>query len=275
MLPQMIIAQISDLHVRPPEDLVEGRVDTNAYLLRTVDHLNGHEPPIDVVVATGDLADRGRADEYAVVKTILDELRMPVYLVPGNHDHRDRLRHAFAHHDYLPTDGEFLHYVVDDYPVRLICLDSKVPGRPGGLLCDRRLAWLENRLNEAPDRPTVLAIHHPPFPVGIPHMDCQRLDNADSFGEVVARHRQVERILCGHVHRPVQVRWYGTIASIAPSPAHQIVLDLRENAPSAFNLEPGACYLHVWYEATGLVTHMSYIGEYQGPYGYGEQGMQP
>ena len=106
-------------------------------------------------------------------------------------------------------------------------------------------------------------------------MDCQRLDNADSFGEVVARHRQVERILCGHVHRPVQVRWYGTIASIAPSPAHQIVLDLRENAPSAFNLEPGACYLHVWYEATGLVTHMSYIGEYQGPYGYGEQGMQP
>ena len=59
--------------------------------------------------------------------------------------------------------------------------------------------------------------------------------------------------------------------SVAPSPAHQIVLDLREDAPSAFNLEPAAGHLHVWYEGTGLVTHTIYIGEYPGPYSYDEK----
>ena len=269
MLPKMVIAQISDFHLGPRGHLLEGKVDTNHMLERAVDHLNRLDPPVDVVLATGDLAERGGRDsEYEVLKEIFARLRMPVYLIPGNHDDRERIRQEFSHCSYLPADGEFLHYVVEDYPVRLICLDSTIPGEDGGVMCERRLAWLEARLQEARERPTIVAIHHPPFPCGLPHMDWQRLDNAEAFGAVIARHPQVERVLCGHVHRPVQTRWYGTIASIAPTPAHQIPLDLREDAPSAFNLEPAACYLHVWYEGTGLVTHMSYIGEYPGPYLY-------
>ena len=268
MLPTMIMAQISDFHVVPRDNLLQGRVDTNLMLARALEHLNCLTPPVDVVLATGDLADQGRESEYEVLKDVLDRLRMPVYLIPGNHDDRGRLRRAFSHHAYLPADGEFLHYVVEDYPVRLICLDSTIPGQDGGAMCERRLAWLEARLNEGRERPTVVTIHHPPFPCGLSHMDWQRLDNSEAFGALIARHPQIERILCGHVHRPVQIRWNGTIACIAPTPAHQTPLDLSGDAPSAFSLEPAACYVHAWYEGVGLITHTSYIGAYPGPYRY-------
>ena len=92
---------------------------------------------------------------------------MPVYLIPGNHDEREALADAFSDHDYLPRDREFLHYVLEQYPVRLIGLDTLVPGKGSGLMCEERLTWLAARLEVAPARPTVVFMHHPPFVTGI------------------------------------------------------------------------------------------------------------
>jgi len=178
----------------------------------------------------------------------------------------------FVDHDYLPRTGRFLQYVIEGYPVRLIGLDTLVPGEKGGVICEERLAWLATRLAEAPDQPTVIFMHHPPFITGIRHMDVQGLEGAEALGEVVRRHPQVERVLCGHVHRPIQVRWHGTVASIAPSTAHQVILDLRDDGPSAFAMEPAAYQIHVWRPGTGLISHTSYIGEFDGPYPFYEGG---
>src|SRR5260370_12491037 len=87
---------------------------------------------------------------------------MPVYVIPGNHDSREGLSRAFADRGYLPTSGGFLHYTVEEWPVRLIGLDTQVPGQPGGRLCAERLARLHARLREAPARPTLGFMHHPP-----------------------------------------------------------------------------------------------------------------
>ena len=76
---------------------------------------------------------------------------------------------------------------------------------------------------------------------------------------------QIERIVAGHLHRPIQSRVGGILASTAPSTAHQVALDLEER-PLSFTMEPPACQLHVWSAETGLVSHMSYIGDYDGPY---------
>ncbi len=268
----MIIAQISDTHIRSEGELAYRRVDTARFLARCVEHLRRMVPRPDVVLATGDLADTGRAGEYRRLRELLAPLPMPVYLVPGNHDDREALAAEFTDHRYLPRGGKFLQYVVDDYPVRLIGLDTVVPGAGGGLMCEERLAWLAARLEEAPDRPTVLFMHHPPFVTGIRHMDAQGLHGAEAMGEVVRRHPQVERVLCGHLHRPIEVRWYGTLASTAPSPAHQVVLDLREDGPSAFCMEPPACQIHLWRPGTGLISHTSYIGAFEGPYPFHEDG---
>jgi len=261
----MLIAQITDTHIKPDGVLAYGRVDTAPYLARAVSHLLALRPRPDLVLATGDLVDGGRPDEYRRLHDLLAPLPMPIYLIPGNHDDRDALAAAFTDHAYLPRGGRFMQYVIEGYPVRLIALDTLVPGEVSGRLCAERLGWLAARLQEAPERPTVLFMHHPPFATGIARMDAHGLANASELADVVRQHRQVQRILCGHLHRPIQALVGGTLATTAPSTAHQVMLDL-ENEPLAFTMEPPACQLHVWSADTGVVTHTSYIGDFDGPY---------
>lgn len=260
----MLIAQISDMHIKAEGRLLYNRIETAGYLERAVAHVMALDPRPDVVIATGDIVDRGRVEEYANARRLLAPLSMPVYLIPGNHDLRDEMREVFPDHAYLPKNG-FLQYAVEDLPVRLIALDTLVVGKPYGELCEERLSWLEARLAED-DRPTVLFMHHPPFECGIAPFDASRLNfGSERFAEIVRRHPNVERVMCGHVHRPIQARWAGTVASIAPSTAHQATLDLRDGSPLSMMFEPPALALHQWRPGTGLVTHVSYIGDYEGP----------
>lgn len=260
----MLIAQISDMHIKKPGELLYGRIDTQGYLERAVAHVNTLDPSPDIALVTGDLVDSGKPEEYANLKRMLSALRMPYYLIPGNHDARDPLRDGFPEHAYLPRTG-FLQYVVEDLPLRLIALDTLVPGKGFGALCQERLDWLEARLKES-DRHTLLYMHHPPFDCGIEPVDAARLNEGEErLAEIVRAHGNVERVLCGHVHRPIQVRWAGTMASIAPSTAHQATLDLRPGAKLSMTMDPPGIALHLWRPATGLITHLSYIGTYEGP----------
>jgi len=263
----MLLAQISDLHLQSGRRPASGIVDTAGALEACVAHLNALDPRPDVLLATGDLTHDGTAESYALLREILAALKMPVHLIPGNHDDREELRRAFAAPVVPSRDGEWIQYAVEDYPLRLLGLDTVVPGSPAGALCDGRLRWLAARLDEQPTRPTVLFLHHPPFLTGIRHMDGMNLrTGAAELGALVQRHPQVERLLCGHVHRPVQVRWHGTLASIAPSPSHQVYLDLQPESPARFALEPAACQLHLWEPTQGLISHLSYVGRYSGPH---------
>ncbi len=264
----MLIAQITDTHIKAGGKLAYRRVDSAAKLRDCVAHLNGLAPRPDVVLFTGDLVDFGKPEEYDVLRDILAPLDMPVFVIPGNHDDRAAMRKAFSDHDYLPPDGEFLHYVIEGYPLRLIGLDSTVPGSPFGIMCADRLDWLEQQLSQATDRPTVLFMHHPPFITGLANMDWQNCRNGDALGALVERHRQISRILCGHVHRPIHLAWHGITASIAPSPSHSCVLDLDPAASHDFVVEPPTCELHYWREDTGLISHLSFIGDYGGRFPY-------
>ena len=149
--------------------------------------------------------------------------------------------------------------------MRLIALDTLVEGEPWGRLGPEQLAWLDARLGEVPDRPTLVALHHPPFRTGIGHLDRSMLRDADALAAVIGRHGHVERVVCGHVHRAIQCRFAGTLAQSAPSCAHQTELVLGE-APATWICEPPAVLLHWWDPAGGLVSHVSMIGDF-GPTG--------
>ncbi len=261
----MIVAQLSDPHVVIPGALLYGRVDTAAFLSRAVAEIARLDPLPDVTVLTGDLVDKGEPVEYDHLRRLLAPLAMPVFVIPGNHDAREPLRAAFGGDGYLPGEG-FLQYAIDDYPVRLIALDTLVPGEGGGLLCAERVAWLDHMLGVAPERPTLVIMHHPPFATGIERMDRSGLRGADQFAAVVARHPQIERVLCGHLHRAIDRRFAGTVAGTAPSTAHQIRLNLTPGAPLSLMFEPPGYQLHVWREGGGLVTHTAVIGDWPGPY---------
>jgi 3',5'-cyclic AMP phosphodiesterase CpdA len=260
----MLMAQISDMHLKPPGELLYRRIDTAGFLRRAVAHLNALDPAPDLVLATGDLVDGGKREEYALLREVLGPLKMPVYLIPGNHDAREAMREVFADHSYLPPSG-FLQYTIEDRPVRLIALDTLEPGKSWGELCEERLDWLEARLGES-DQLTVIFMHHPPFDCGITAFDDIKLNvGGERLAALVARHGNVERVICGHVHRPIQVRWAGTMASIAPSTAHQATLDLHDAAPHSMMMEPPGVALHLWRPGSGLITHLSYVGTYEGP----------
>lgn len=262
----MLVCQISDLHVRQPGELTYRRVDCAAMLERCVQEILRLQQRPDVVIATGDLVERGLAAEYAHLRQLLAPLPMPVYMIPGNHDERGALRESFPDHAYLRQWPPFVQYVIEDWPLRIVALDTLIPGQGGGELCDERLGWLERTLAAQPDKPTLVIMHHPPFPTLISHMDKPGLPGTDALARVIARHPQVERVLCGHLHRPIQVRFGGTLASTCPSPAHQVALNFEPDAPLTFAMEPPGFQLHAWREGFGVVSHTAYIGDFAGPF---------
>jgi 3',5'-cyclic AMP phosphodiesterase CpdA len=261
----MLIAQISDPHIRQPGRLAYRRVDTAAMLQACVRTVQAAVPPPDLVLLTGDLVDGGRPEEYAHLTALLEPLGPRLLAVPGNHDDREAFRAAFAGRGYLPAEG-FLQFAVEgEYPLRLVGLDTVLPGEGGGALCGERLAWLDRTLRQRPQAPTLLMMHHPPFDTGIGHMDRIGLADSRDFAEIVARHPQVRLILCGHLHRTICATVGGRPAMTCPSPAHQVELDLRDEAPSRFRLEPPGFMLHRWKDGA-LVSHVAAIGEHPGPY---------
>lgn len=252
----MIIAQITDTHIARTGGLVCGAVDSAAALARCVASIMRLEPLPHVVLASGDLVNDGEPEQYRLLRKLLAPLTMPVYLIPGNHDDRDALRAAFPDHRYLQQCGEHVQFVVEGCPVRLVALDTVIPGVEGGTLCARRLAWLEARLAEAPQKPTLIFTHHPPFATGIRSMDEIALEpaSAAALGAIVGHYPQIERIVCGHIHRGIQARWHGTTVSVCPSAAFQYTLNLRADGLDVAPGEPPAYQLHFW-NGTELVTH--------------------
>jgi len=263
----MLICQLTDLHVRPV-GLAANRVsETNMLTERALRVVAGFVPQPDVVLITGDLTECGLAAEYDNLAAMLRRtLAAPIYVIPGNHDQRENLRAGLAHLPYVNSDPKFVQYAVEDQPVRLVMLDTLVPGANHGEQSDTQLTWLDQTLAEQPSKPTMIAMHHPPFATGLLQMDAIALRNADPFRAVIARHRQVERIICGHHHRPIFGQCAHAIASVSPSVAHQVELSFDPENTGAFNFEPPALQLHIWLEATGFVSHTVYTDAYPGPF---------
>lgn len=255
----MLIAQITDFHVDLQARIDGTDVDTAACLLRAVEHLNRFSPAPDLVVATGDLANRGTPEEYQRIKSMLSRLSMRYVVLPGNHDDRENMRAAFSDHDYLPRSGTFLQYVLEQEPLRIIALDTLNPGFDGGLVCEQRCDWFEARLGEAPQAPTLVFMHHPPTVLGIPNFDTMACARGEELGEIVARNPQVQGVACGHVHRPIAMAWNGAMLTVTPSVAFQYPLDLSGAERLRPVIEPPACRLFQCSDAGVLTSHLSYI----------------
>ncbi|HKM62691.1 MAG TPA: phosphodiesterase [Acidisphaera sp.] len=259
----MIIAQLTDLHVRPRGEACYRVVETNMLTERAFRAVARLRPTPDVVLITGDVTDCGLPDEYALLKEMLARHLPHAYLIPGNHDRRANMIEALG----CPVaETGFIDYVIDAGPVRVVMLDTVVPGAGHGELRAAQLDWLDRTLADKRDTPTMIGMHHPPFLCGIGHIDAINLRNADAFAAVVARHRQVERIVCGHNHRTITARVGHAIATIAPSVGAQVMLEVRQDAPSAFVLEPPAYQIHAWLPGAGFITHTACVDDYPGPF---------
>ncbi|CAG9220304.1 3',5'-cyclic adenosine monophosphate phosphodiesterase CpdA [Paraburkholderia tropica] len=262
-----VIAQISDIHVRPRGERYQDLVDSNAMFADAVDALNRLDPAPDFVLITGDLTDEGTPAEYAMLRDLLAPLRLPYAVMPGNHDHRENLRAAFTDQTWLPREGE-LHFGIDVGSIRLLALDSTVPGLHHGELSPASLDWLERELIANTHRRVMIAMHHPPFATGIPYLDLYGMADVRPLRDLVARHANVDRIVAGHVHRSMHTRLGSVPVLTCTSTTTQIALRLKADADPASFLEPPAFMLHRWSDDDGegsAVSHLCYIGRFEGP----------
>ena len=262
------IAQISDLHIKPPGTLAYGRVDTANALERCVAALNEFAPAPDFVVISGDLADTPTSEEYEHLKRLLAPLKLSFAGIPGNHDSRDMMRAAFGGSAYAFPSGP-LNQEIAIGGLDLLLLDSSVAGKPHGELDAATLQWLDAALASRADRPALIFLHHPPFIAGVWHMDRQNLLNASELAAIIRRHPRVKLIATGHVHRATLTMFAGVPTTICPAPNHAVDLDLEHLREPSFKVEPPAFHLHCWFpdgDFGNVVTHQVPIGQFDGPH---------
>ncbi len=268
MTTPVLIAQISDLHIKPPGELAYGRVDTTAALMRCIEVLNRFAPRPDMVVISGDLVDIPDLQSYNHLDALLTSLMLPYVVLPGNHDERKLFRSTFPLQPYANPNGA-LNHMCGVRGLDLLLIDSSVPGSPYGELDAATLRWLDITLGASTTRPALLFLHHPPFVTGIGHMDVQNLRNARDLDSMLRRHPRARLVAAGHVHRATLTTFAGVAATICPAPNHAVALDLDARLPPSFKVEPPAFHLHAWFPGDGfgsIVTHHVPIGNFDGPH---------
>jgi 3',5'-cyclic AMP phosphodiesterase CpdA len=140
--------------------------------------------------------------------------------VVGNHDHRGTFRQAYLGEEG-GRDEDPYHYVVDLDDVRIVMCDSYLADRVTGALGPGQLAWLDEQLGGAGGRATIVALHHPSVPRGVPRPSDYLLEDRDAFGEVLSGH-DVAAVLCGHAHVSAVSHFGGTVHAVAPATAYQL-----------------------------------------------------
>ncbi len=266
----MLIAQISDTHISVPGKKAYSVASMADNLTHCVEHINQLTPRPDVVLITGDITYSDHPDEYRYAAELLTPLGMPWFVIPGNHDSRGNLKNCFDQVNCPVTsqilENDFINYVIEEFPLRLIALDSTRSKHPGGEFCDARAVWLEQQLDAAADRPTMIFTHHPPVKMGVRETDIDGFIGAERLAAIIEKYHCVEQLICGHVHLPMFTRWHGSIVSAAPSIGLHLRLDLTLQHPSQFCLDAPAFQLHHWTADSHLVTHTISLGAISGPH---------
>jgi Icc protein len=263
----VLIVQISDMHVSVPDKLFGGRIDSRAAFERTIARVLSIDPKPDLVLLSGDLAETGVPEEYDFIAAQLARLSCTVVAIPGNHDVREAMLRKLPQ-CVTKQDGGHLSFVVDDFPIRIIGLDTIVPGQIHGEICERRRAWLDEVLSRETGKATLIAMHHPPFLTGISTMDGYGIKHGlDEFKAIIAKHaRNISLIVCGHAHRTIAASVTGVPVLLAPSSSLQFQLDLREKGTLRFVEEPQQFLVHLWNERAGLVSHAAFVDAFPGPF---------
>lgn len=200
------IIWLSDPHFATSGDVQEH--DPRVRITAAIDHINAHHSDAQFCVISGDLVNRGSAEDYRELAIHLAQLEMPVLPMMGNHDNREMLRNVLP----MPPQSmaEFVQYRVETGDGLLLCLDTHKIGSDGGEFCEARASWLKSQLNEIADTPVYLFMHHPPMALGLPMQDTDCMENGAAFLDLIGAHNDVKYMFIGHVHRPIS----GTVRGI-------------------------------------------------------------
>jgi len=220
--PVHVIAHVSDTHLLGGGRPLYGAVDTDAHVARAFAQLERSGLRPEAIVITGDLADLGEPDAYerlrAVVEPAAERMGSRIIWVMGNHDEREPFASILLGDEpsAAPQDR-----VYDVNGLRIIALDSTVPGYHHGDLEPQQLEWLGEQLAQPAPHGTLLALHHPPIPTPVELMAILELDHQAQLAEVV-RGTDVRGILAGHLHYSTTGTFAGVPVSVAAATCYTI-----------------------------------------------------
>ena len=184
--------------------------DTSASLQRVIAVLNALEPRPAFAVIGGDLVspdivDRNRTltaaeyePSYRLFQELIRPLQCPTYMLLGNHDHRQAFHQVMQ--TPVPTLDTPHHYSFDYQGYHFVALDTHQPGQSGGYLDAPQLAWLQADLTASRGQPTIVFLHHHPWPLGLAWLDAMPLHNGAELVDVLRQYPDVHWMICGHVH---------------------------------------------------------------------------
>jgi 3',5'-cyclic AMP phosphodiesterase CpdA len=235
-----VLAQISDPHLGEPA--IAG-IKPKKSLREVIAAIAALPNPVDAILVSGDLAEHAKPKEYRLAAQLVGALEVPAYVLPGNHDDRATMREVL---DLPGAGGEPLDYAVDLGPLRLVVLDSTIPGEDRGGFEPEQLRWLDETLSTASAQPTLIAMHQPPLVTGIPDWDSvnMRAADRDALAAVIERHPQVRAIVAGHLHRITASSLAGRPVLVAPSTFVQARPDFEAETVKLRDLSRGFV-LHV------------------------------
>lgn len=246
------LLHLSDTHLLADNELLGGRYDTAANLVRTLELVESMNLAPDAIVFTGDLADLGEPEAYrslrALVEPVAQRLGSPLVWVAGNHDERPALRQELLGLDpsYEPVTS-----VWDLGGLRLIGLDSSVPGWHHGDLDNEQLEWLRSILSTPAPLGTILALHHPPLPSHIPFFDILELREQSRLAEVLLD-TDVRAILAGHLHYSTSGTFAGIPVSVAAATCYS--MNLARPAQAVNGMDAGQSF-HLVHVYDDSITH--------------------
>ena len=247
-----VIVHLSDTHLLAGNRPLGGRYDTAANLTATLAAVERTGVRPDAIVFTGDLTDLGEPEAYAALRAEVEpfaaRLGAPLVWVAGNHDERPALRAALL--GAAPTE-EPVTGVWDLDGLRLIALDSTVPGWHHGDLDAGQLEWLRGVLAEPAPLGTILALHHPPLPSHIPFFDILELRHQDALAGVIAG-TDVRAILAGHLHYSTSGTFAGVPVSVASATCYTMNL---QRPPAEVNGMDAGQSFHLVHVYDDTITH--------------------
>ncbi|MFF2270822.1 metallophosphoesterase [Agromyces sp. NPDC058136] len=267
-----VIAHVSDTHLLAGGAPLGGAADTVAALAQTAAQLERLGTSLDAIVVTGDVADLGEPDAYVRARAVFDPLAestgAELIWVMGNHDERAAFREGLlgeapgAVSPDLPVDR-----VIDLDGLRVVALDTSVPGYHHGTLDPRSLAWLDEVLATPAPRGTILAMHHAPIATPLALMDVLELRGQDELADVV-RGRDVRLFLGGHLHYATQGVFAGVPVSVAGATAY--TMDLSAPPRELVGIDGGRSFslVHVFDEQ--IVTSVVPVGPFEVVTSFGE-----
>ena len=241
-----VIVHVSDTHLLAGDRPLGGRYDTAGHLTRTLEAVQGLGVRPDAIVFTGDLTDLGEPEAYRTLRATVEpaaaRLGAPVVWVAGNHDERPALRRELL--GLEPTE-EPVTGVWDLGGLRLIALDTSVPGWHHGDLDATQLEWLREVLATPAELGTILALHHPPLPSHIPLFDILELRDQEGLAAAIAG-SDVRQILAGHLHYSTSGMFAGVPVSVAAATCY--TMDLARPAEEVNGMDAGQSFhlVHVY-----------------------------